>query len=313
MPRLLRRVTTKMSIFAHRKTLDLLEGGYASVHRGRSHDFDDLRAYVPGDEVKDIDWKATARHGEPLVKRYIASRRHHLVLVIDAGRNMAATSESGESKKDVAILAAGGLASIAAAHGDVVSLVVGDEKGTRSFPSGQKEEHLERLLRAVDARITLDAPKSDVLRLLDHVARHLVTRSLLLVITDDLRLTEAHAAVLRRLRARHDLLWLTIGDADLVREPLPAGSRAALRGEKAVVGEASDSEIYDVQELAALPAYVRSNRRLRSLFAEVAEQSVRATEDDLRLLGVTSNRIASEADVVRGLLTLLERHRRAER
>ncbi|ARC57168.1 hypothetical protein AS850_08780 [Frondihabitans sp. 762G35] len=300
-----------MSIFAHRKTLDLLEGGYASVHRGRSHDFDDLRAYVPGDEVKDIDWKATARHGEPLVKRYIASRRHHLVLVVDTGRNMAATSESGESKKDVAILAAGGLASIAAAHGDVVSMVVGDETGARAFPTGQKEDHLERLLRAVDARITLDAPRSDVLRLLDHVARHLVTRSLLLVVTDDIRLTEAHSAVLRRLRARHDVLWLTIGDADLVREPVPATAGRLPRADRA--GGVVDPEIYDVQEMAALPAYVRSNRRLRGLFTEVAERNVRATEDDLRLLGVASNRIASEAEVVRGLLTLLERHRRAER
>ncbi|KQQ27695.1 DUF58 domain-containing protein [Frondihabitans sp. Leaf304] len=292
---LLFRVKTKMSLFATRKTLDLLEGGYASVYRGRSHDFDDLRAYVPGDEVKDIDWKATARHGEPLVKRYIASRRHSLVLVVDTGRNMAATAESGEAKKDIAIMAAGALASIATGHGDVVSLVVGDESGVQSFPSGQKDEHLERLLRVVDERITLDAPHSDVLGLLEHVARRLTTRSMILIVTDDGRLTDEHVSALRRLRVRHELLWLTIGDADLMR--------------RATMG----APVYDVQEVAALPAYVRSNRSLQVLFEQTAATTVEATEHELRQLGVTSHRVASQGEVVAGLFTLLEKQRRAGR
>ncbi|RKR73832.1 DUF58 domain-containing protein [Frondihabitans australicus] len=292
---LLLRVKTTMSIVAHRKTLDLLEGGYASIHRGRSHDFDDLRAYVPGDEVKDIDWKASARHDEPLVKRYIASRRHQLVLLVDAGRNMAATAESGESKKEIAILAAGALAWIAAQHGDVVALTVGDESGVRSYPGGQRDEHLERLLRVVDERVSLGAPRSDVRALLDSVARALRTRSMLLVVTDDLALDEGHVAILRRLRTRHEILWLTIGDADLMR-------RAERPG-----------EVYDVQEVAALPAYVRGNRRLAALFEEAAVQTAESTEQRLAQLGVVSHRIASRDEVVPGLLALLEKQRRAGR
>jgi len=291
---LLFRVKTKMSIFAHRKTLDLLEGGYASVHRGRSHDFDDLRVYVPGDEVKDIDWKATARHGEPLIKRYIASRRHHLAILVDTGRNMAATAESGESKKDIAILAVGGLASIAAAHGDAVSLVVGDAGDVRSFPPGQRDEHLERLLREIDDRISLDAPRSHVPGLLEQIARTLTTRSLLLVVTDDVHLTDEHLRLLRLLGARHEVVWLTIGDADLMRAE-------------------SVGSVYDVHDGAALPAYVRSNKALRGLFVDASLRTVAVTERELRLLGVTSHRIASQAEVVPGLLALLEKQRRARR
>ncbi len=292
---LLLRVKTTMSIVAHRKTLDLLEGGYASIHRGRSHDFDDLRAYVPGDEVKDIDWKATARNGEPLVKRYIAARRHQLVLLVDTGRNMAATAESGESKKDIAILATGALAFIATQHGDVVSLTVGDEHGARSYPAGQKDEHLERLLRVVDDRVSLTSPRSDVRGLLDSVARGLRTRSMLLVVTDDLALDDDHLAILRRLRTKHEVLWLTIGDADLMRRTERSG------------------EVYDVQEVAALPAYVRGNRRLAALFEEAAVQTAVDTEQTLSQLGIVSHRIASRADVVPGLLALLEKQRRAGR
>ena len=50
----------------------MLDGEHGSIHKGRSMDFDDLREYVLGDDVKDLDWKATARSGRPLVKRFVA-------------------------------------------------------------------------------------------------------------------------------------------------------------------------------------------------------------------------------------------------
>ena len=78
------------TIHAHRKVRSVLDGEYGSVHKGRSMDFDDLREYVPGDDIKDLDWKASARHGRPLVKRYIATRQHAVLLVVDTGWTMAA-------------------------------------------------------------------------------------------------------------------------------------------------------------------------------------------------------------------------------
>ena len=113
----------------------MLDGEYGSVFKGRSLDFEDLRAYVPGDEVRDIDWKATARHGSPLIRRYVAVRRQTLLLVTDTGRNMAATSADGEDKKDIAVMALGVLGYLALRHRDVVGLVAGDSTGSRSLPA----------------------------------------------------------------------------------------------------------------------------------------------------------------------------------
>jgi uncharacterized protein (DUF58 family) len=290
---LLLRVRTKMSLFAHRRTLDLLEGGWASVHHGRSHDFDDLRAYVPGDEVKDIDWKATARHGEPLVKRYVASRRRSLVLVVDTGRNMAATAASGETKKDIAIMAAGALGYIASRHGDVVSLVAGDEGGTVALPSGATEAHLERLLRQVDRRVSLDAPRSDLRGVLDWVARGVRRRSILVVVTDDVVVDAELVRLLRRLRAQHEIVWVTVGDADLMTRSGHAG------------------DVYDVQEVTALPAYLRENAALRRAFDESSERRADDAGRQLQALGISSERFSSQAAVVPGLFTLMEKHRRA--
>ena len=87
---LLTRVKSKLFVHSRRRSRNLLEGEFASVFHGRSLDYDDLRDYVPGDEVRDIDWKATARHTSPLVRRYVATRKQNLMLVIDTGRGMAA-------------------------------------------------------------------------------------------------------------------------------------------------------------------------------------------------------------------------------
>ncbi|MFP5313155.1 MAG: DUF58 domain-containing protein, partial [Actinomycetes bacterium] len=142
---LLQRVKSKMAIFAHRKARGMLDGEYGSVFRGRSMDFDDLRAYVPGDEVRDIDWKASARHGSPLIRRYVAVRRQTVFLVTDTGRNMAAEAQTGEVKKDIAVLALGVMGYLAHRHGDLVGLVAGDSVTTSALPAKGGEAHLERL------------------------------------------------------------------------------------------------------------------------------------------------------------------------
>ena len=151
---------SKLFIVAHRRTWGLLDGEYASVFRGRSLDYDDLREYVIGDEVRDIDWKATARHGSPLVKRWIASRTQTVLFVVDTGRGMAAQTSSGEPKSAVAITLVGMLGHLALRHGDLVGLVEGDSESTHGYAAQGREGHLERLLRVIQTHTTLASPKS---------------------------------------------------------------------------------------------------------------------------------------------------------
>src|SRR5688572_7937994 len=122
---LLGKVQARLAVRARKPSADVMEGEHGSIHRGRSMDFDDLREYAVGDDVKDIDWKATARAGRPLVKRYVATRRHAVLLVVDTGRSMAALAAPGSDKRDVAVLAAGVIGQIAMTHGDSVGLVAG--------------------------------------------------------------------------------------------------------------------------------------------------------------------------------------------
>ena len=295
MDSLLRRVRTKLSIHAHRKVRGLIEGEYRSVFHGRSMDFDDLRPYVPGDEFKDIDWKATARHGSPLTKRYIASRKHTLMLVVDTGRDMAALAESGESKRDLAILAAGTAGYIAIRHGDQVGLVTGTAESTRYMAPELTESHLERMLQRIHASTTLSSDPSNLSRQLDYVARTFRRRMIVMVIADDRQLTSDEQRLVRRLAVQHEILWLTIGDADLMRE------------------EWAGRAMYDVADSAALPEFLRDDSTLRAEYASTVTQTSTTTEQFFESVTISSRRITSGAAVVPGLFRLLEAHKHARR
>ena len=96
MASLIAQVKSKLFIHSSRKSLHALDGAYASLLHGRSLDFEDLRKYEYGDQVRDIDWRATARLGTPLVKRHRAMRMHTILFVVDTGRSMAALAARRE-------------------------------------------------------------------------------------------------------------------------------------------------------------------------------------------------------------------------
>ena len=217
MAALLTRVKSKLFIVAHRRTWGLLDGEYASVFRGRSLDYDDLREYIPGDEIRDIDWKATARHGAPLVKRYVATRKQTVLLLVDTGRSMAAMAPSGEPKKDIAIQIAGMLGYLAVRHGDLVGLISGDGESTRMLEPAAGEANLERLLRVIDRASTLEAPPSRFSAQLHYLAEHVRRRMLIVAVTDDGGLGSDDDPLLRRLHAQHEVLWVVVADADPTR------------------------------------------------------------------------------------------------
>jgi len=292
---LLRRVKTTLSIRAHRRVRGLLEGEYTSIFHGRSMEFDDLRPYVPGDEVRDIDWKATARLRTPMTKRFIASRKHTVLVIADTGRNMAALAEHGDTKSDLAILAAGTIGYIAIRHGDRVAMVAGDAEHTVFVEPASTEAHLERMLQKIDSNTTVAAGASEMTQQLEYAVRAFRRRMIVFVIADDRELGPSEQRLVRRLCVQHEVLWLRIGDADLMKP------------------EWSSAGMHDVHDAASIPAFVRGDPALRAEFAAaVAESSARA-EDVFDGFAVSSQRVSSEADVVPGLFRLLEVHRHARR
>lgn len=300
MPAHLTRIKARLSIHAHRKVRGLLEGEYAAVHVGRGIDFNDLREYVRGDDVKDIDWKASARSRQLLVKRYVAERKHTVLLCISTGRSMAALSGIGTtpsltSKRELTVFVAGLMGLLAVQHGDLVSLVHGDAAARHAEPPKGGELHLERLLGKVHDAIRPDGAPSDLAAVLRHVARTVRRRTILVVVCDETAVSTECADLLRRLTVQHEVLFLTIGDLDPTL-PAVAGRR-----------------LVDVDTAAEVPSWLRHDRRLRRELADLVGQEEQQLRRRLDQLGVVHERVGDTETAVSAVFRLLERQRHARR
>ena len=199
-----------------RDTGGLLEGGrYALVHT-RSLEFDDLRPYVPGDDVRDIDWKATARSGHTLIKRFVSEKHHKILVVADAGRNTAALTPSGDLKRDVATHIIGAIGLITLRRSDEIGMVLGDTRGCADIRLRRGETHIESLLHRFQQHTTTSPAESDIVGQLDWVAHHYRHPLLIFVVSDEPDTGDRLATVLRPLTVRHDVLWAMVTDMPAV-------------------------------------------------------------------------------------------------
>ncbi|MET0452488.1 MAG: DUF58 domain-containing protein [Mycobacterium sp.] len=194
----------------------MLEGGrYALVHT-RSLEFDDLRPYVPGDDVRDIDWKASARSGHVLIKRFVTEKHHKILVVADAGRNMLALAPSGERKRDVATNLIGGMGLITLPRSDEIGMVFGDHRGSVDVRLRRGETHVEYLLHRFHDHTDSGPARSRITTQLDWVARHYRHRMLIFVVSDEPDADDRLDGLLTRLTGRHDVMWAMVADAAAV-------------------------------------------------------------------------------------------------
>lgn len=197
--------------FGHDTTGLLAGGRYALVHT-RSLEFDDLRPYVPGDDVRDIDWKATARSGHVLIKRFVSEKHHKILVVADAGRNSTALSPSGETKRDVAAHVIGAMGLITLRRSDEIGMVFGDVRGCVDIRLRRGETHVEYLLHRFHDHTTTRPARSDIVTQLNWVATHYRHPLLVFVVSDEPDLDARLTAALTRLNGRHDVMWAMVSD-----------------------------------------------------------------------------------------------------
>ncbi|MGB3485224.1 MAG: DUF58 domain-containing protein [Mycobacterium sp.] len=197
-------------------TRGLLDGGrYALLHT-RSLELDELRPYVPGDDVRDIDWRASARSGTVLIKRFVSEKHHKIVLVADAGRNSSALAPSGEVKRDIAANVMGAVGLVSMARSDEIGLVYGDSRGSVTIRSRRGETHIESLLERFYGHSSGAAGPSDMTAQLAYVARAHRTRLLLIVVSDEPDVTPELEQAVQQLTGRHDVMWLLIADMPVI-------------------------------------------------------------------------------------------------
>jgi uncharacterized protein (DUF58 family) len=216
-----------------------------SQWRGEGRDFESLRDYVLGDEMRHISWTATARRGRLVTRQYQMERDQTILIALDAGRLMTARIEQ-ETKLDSAVHAALALMSAAARAGDNAGLLVFGRKVQAYLPPKRGAEHLDAALEALYA-IEPEMIEPSYSRAFEFVAANSRRRSLVVVITDlvDEEGSRELLASLKLLRPRHLPLVVTIADRDL-----KAVVRESPENEREMFTQSVAEEIMHLREAA---------------------------------------------------------------
>ena len=282
-------LSTRIQLPVMRKLLSIMDGQHSALRQGRGWEFMDLAPYQPGDDVREIDWAATARAGSPIIKRHEATANLQVMLVVDTGREMGALAPSGETKEDIALTACEAIAWLSVARGDQIGLVAGDAERVRFMPARSGNAHAETIMRRIEEDITLSSPHSDVPKLLARARTVTRRRSLIVIVTDSTQPepTRLSDDLIKSLSVRHQVMVVSVQDIDPTS--LEEGTN-----------------VVDVTE-GPLPDFLLRDSQLAGEAANLVAMRRHAVAQMLDNRGVIRVNVGSSADVPRALMRALER------
>ncbi len=200
------------TIRTNRVTSRILDGSYRSVYKGRSMNFDELREYIVGDDIKDMDWKASARSQKLLVKQYIAEKKHNIMLVLDTNRRMAADTLKLQEKREVALMSAGTLAYLINQNNDYTGAIFPTEHSIQHFPFRTGLMNIENILEQYHKSVTMEN-LSCINTALDYIVQNFRRNMILIIVTDIQGIAEIPDTTLKRLLVMNDVLMINVSDA----------------------------------------------------------------------------------------------------
>ena len=255
-----------------------LAGEYHSVFKGRGMEFDEVRQYVPGDDVRTIDWNVTARTGDPYVKSYVEERELTVMLAVDV-------SGSGDFgtrnwfKRELAVELAAVLSIAATTNNDKVGLLLFTDRVELLVPPTKGRSHVLRMLRDLLA-FAPAGTGTDIRLALDTIYVLLKRRSIVFLISDFLADPASYRQAMLVTNRRHDVAAFDISD------PL-------------------ESEIADVGVIALEDAETgrqrlvdTGDRQWRRDFAERVTRLDAEKSDVLAAAGVDRVRVTTERDYI---------------
>ncbi len=192
-----------------RKVVDELLGGeYKSVFKGRGMEFDEVREYQPGDEVRTIDWNVTARTGKPFVKRFIEEREQVLFFLVDlsASGNF---GSAGKTKNETAAELCGLLAFSAIKNNDKVGLIVFTDRVELFIPPNKGQLHILHIIREL-LGFEPEGTGTCIACALDHLGK-MVKKKCIAFLVSDFQDSE-YEKQLKLAALHYDLIAVTITD-----------------------------------------------------------------------------------------------------
>ena len=287
----LQRAARLLAVRSRRAAASPFAGAYTSAFRGGGLEFEESRPYAPGDDVRHMDWNATARTGTPFLKRFREERDQTLLLLLDVSASMGFGS-AGRTKAALAAHTAALLAAAAGFAGDRVGLVAFADRVELELPARRGDAHVWSVVRAA---VGATAGSRGATRLatalgrVEALAKHRAIVVLLSDFRDEALLAEvaAHAGARVRLASlarRHDVVAAVVLDPR--EEELPASGPLRLvdaeRPGRPLVIDASSKVVRARYRAACLARRRALERRLRADGADLLR--LRSDRDPLSAL-----------------------------
>ncbi len=260
----------RIEIRTNRLVNESLAGEYHSVFKGRGMEFDEVREYTPGDDIRTIDWNVTSRMGHPYVKKYVEERELTVMLLVDASAS-GDFGTVGSTKRDVAAEVCALLAFSAIRNSDRVGLLIFTDREERYVPPRKGRNHVLRVIREV---LTFEpvGKRTNLTLALESLSRGVRRRSVAFVVSDFL--DSGFEQALRIANRKHDLVAISLSDPREMEIP-PMG---IIEMEDAETGRTVLVDTWDrkVREVFAARAREREEER-RRLFRRNKVDSVELT------------------------------------
>ncbi len=275
-PELIKKIK-KIHIKSNRQVNTLLAGQYRSVFRGSGIEFEEVRDYSPGDEVKNIDWKVSARMGRPFIKLYREERELVVMLLVDMSASGGfGTGDSLKTEKAVEVAAV--LAFNAIRNNDKVGAILFTDTVEKYIPPKKGSSHVWRVIRAI---FTFDprGKGTDIQTAVSYLGRVCRKRTISFLISDFLS-----GNYLKRLKVtakKHELIGVMISDPGefflpeagmILIEDLETGKHLFL--------DASDANTRHLYQAKKRQQYEKTMERLKSADIDCIEISTRDVVTD---------------------------------
>jgi len=197
---------------------DALAGHYHSVFKGQGMNFSEIREYVHGDDVKNIDWNVTARQGTPHIKKYNEERERTILLIIDVSKSI--LFGSFNSKKNIIAELSSVLAFSAEKNNDRVGLILFSDCVELFVPPGKGRSHLLRIIREI-LYFKPESKKTDIIKILEFVNKNFSRKTICFLISDFsmIEIPENFRIKLKSTGKHHDLISVRVRDKNEIEIP----------------------------------------------------------------------------------------------
>jgi uncharacterized protein (DUF58 family) len=274
----------RLEIYTRRKVNENFAGQYESAFRGRGMEFAEIRQYLPGDDIRTIDWNVTARTGEPFVKTFVEERELSVLLAVD-GSSSALFGSGSKSKKEVAAELCAVLALTAVRQQDKVGLMIFTEQVEHFVPPSKSRRHCLKLITDL-LQFEPGHHGTSISTAVDTAARVLKKRSIVFLVSDFLSPGYEHS--LKLIKQRHDLIAVTVSDPR--EHELP---------------NVGLIELYDWENGQAL-LVDSSSRAVRTAYAKAAKVRSRQLQQSMRRLGVDQIPVTTDKPFLPSLIRFFQ-------